>query len=396
MGRPRRRRVLLLAVVVLVALGVVATTEGAGGPHGRARPAERREPLPVEAGPEGTDEPRFETDGLVAGEAPHHRKTPHGEAGSGRAPSQRILVVGQLTGSNRLLAMTPDAVRKQARSGKTGEIEVQAASATVGGPLWLSAHGSDIVVVTTNHAQVVRLHADWQARDTLDVGDHVRLAKPLRFGPILAVSPDERIIAMTDDFHFALARIALDRWAVSGSRTYKDRSAAWPAACSVGPDVVVSTDGWLDRYDGTTLERVASTKTEGDWLSALACDGDAVYAVSSNGAYGWSFDARTLRQRARFEWRGASGGDELVLVDSQLIGTDRVAGLVFSCDIATMACRESEEIGNKPTNVVVDGDTVFVAVEDDTALALLDRTTLERRGSVLLPAPPRALLILDI
>ena len=306
-----------------------------------------------------------------------------------------FLVVGQLDDSRVIALSTADALR-QAAKGPTKKIEVQAASTTVGGPVWTRAHGSDLLIVSTNHAQFVRLRGDWRTRDVLDIAPAVQLRLPIGWGPILSAGSLDVVLSVTDAFHFALARVDLDDWSITKTRKFEDRSAVASAACTTDDAIFVGTDARIDKYDPITFDRLASVKLRpGDWPTAIACHGNAVYATSSRSPYGWAFDTGTLRENGRFEWKGDFGGPELVVDGGELVGTDQVAGRVFACERRNLRCRTSDVVAKKATNVLVHGDSIFVTDEAAFGLVVLDRQTLRKVGFMALPARPRTLALLN-
>lgn len=394
---PRRwRGPLVLGVVALLAVGVVAIRHERE--EGRSEARGDGTGLAQEKVSSGASN----TDGATPDEASLDSlaRAHEGQSGAERPlpnaaqDQSSYLVVGQLDDS-RVIALSTAAAIRQAAKGPSKRIEVQAASPTVGGPVWTRVHGSDLLIASTNHAQFVRLRGDWRTRDVLDIAPAVNLRIPIEYGPILAVGSLEVVLSVTDAFHFALARIDVDSWTVTKTRMFEDRSAVVSAACATDDAIFVSTDAWIDKYDSRTFDRLASVKRSGDWASALACQGDALYAVSSLGPKGWSFDTRNLRETGSFKWEGDHGGPELVIDGDELVGTDQVDGRVFACDRRNLRCRTSKVVAKKATNVLVYGDSIFVTDEAAVGLVVLNRQTLKKVGFMALPARPRTLALLN-
>lgn len=401
---PRRlRRVILL----LAALGVAATLtllssrggteDGSGADRDATREGIASEAdTDSKAGAKGSS---GSGEASVSGDIAEQADDAPSSAGHAKPPAapgvDRVLVVGQLE-DMRLVALAPHVALREAKSTPKRGVTTYGRSDPVGAALSVLPVGRELLVLASDHKQLVRLHVDWRTREVLDLAPALGAVGrgPLNFGPILRVSERAIVIPLAFDASIGLIEVDLVDWSVTRAREFSDRFAGIPGACLTRGGIVVSSTGRVDRFSLTTFERERSVPFE-PFAGALACTEDAVWAANIDTPTGRVFDPVTLSDTGRFEWRG-SGARTLVSSGEQVLGTDPGAGIVFACDRRRRVCKESASLGRRSTDLLVDGPYLYVTVESPYRLAILDVDSLELHGTLPLPGLPRTLAVLPL
>jgi hypothetical protein len=386
---------LLAALGVAATLTLLSSRGGTEDGSGADRDA-TREGVASEA---DTDSKAGEA--VVSGEIAEQADDAPSSAGHAKPPAppgapgvDRVLVVGQME-DMRLIALAPDVALREAKSTPKRGVTTYGWSDPVGSALSVLPVGRELLVLASDHKQLVRLHADWRTREVLDLAPALGAVNrgPLNFGPILRVSERAIVIPLAFDASIGLIEVDLVDWSVTRAREFSDRFAGIPGACLTRGGVVVSSTGHVDRFSLATFERERSVPFE-PFAGALACTEDAVWAANIDTPTGRVFDPVTLADTGRFEWRG-SGARTLVSSGEQVLGTDPGAGIVFACD-RRRVCKESASLGRRSTDLLVDGPYLYVTVESPYRLAILDVHSLELHGTLPLPGLPRTLAVLPL
>jgi hypothetical protein len=300
-----------------------------------------------------------------------------------------------MTGTH-LLALRPDVVLREAKVTPRRGITTFGKSDPVGAAISVLPVGKDLLVLATDHKQLVRLHADWRTRQVLDLAPALGAVGrgALNFGPILRASEREVVIPVAFDTSIGLVAVDIVDWRVTRAREFSDRFAAFPGACLARDGVIVSSTGKVDRFSLATFQRETSIEFE-SFPGPLACMDDEVWVADLNSGTGRVFDPRTLAETGRFNWRG-KGARFLVPSGGRLLGTDPDAGIVFSCDQRRRTCTESATLAKRTSDVLEEGDVLYVTVDGPAGIAILDRKTLKTHGILPLPEFPRTLTMLAL
>lgn len=396
--RPLRKVALLLGALGLAAAVLVDTgkpngpgTSGSLGTGAERQPAASGDDGPAKPDGAGRSDLRGtledQTDLAPSSDAAKPSTRPPGTG--------RVLVVGQMIGMH-LVALQPDVALREAKSTPKRGITTYGRSDPVGAAISVLPVGAELLVLATDHRQLVRLQADWRTRQVLDLAPALGAVGrgALHFGPILRTSEREIVIPVA--FHSSIGLLAVDvvEWRVTRAREFADRFAGFPGACITRGGVVVSSEKRIDRFSLATFEREQSVPFEA-FARALACTEEAVWAADDGTPTGRVLDPMTLAETGRFGWRGG-GARVLVPSRGRLLGTDHRAGIVFACDQRRHTCTESATLAGRANDVLEDGDVVYVTVEGPDGVAILDRNTLETHGILPLPDLPRTLTMLTI
>jgi hypothetical protein len=396
--RPLRKVVLLLGALGMAAAVLVVMRDpngpGTAGPLGSG--TDRQPAAPVDDGPANPDGAgRSDLRGALEDQTDLAPSSGAAKTSTGSPGAGRVLVVGQLTGMH-LIALQPDVALRETRSTPKRGITTYGRSDPVGAAISVLPIGTELLVLATDHKQLVRLHADWRTRRVLDLAPALGAAGrgALSFGPILRTSEREVVIPVAFDSSIGLLAVDVVEWRVTRAREFADRFAGFPGACISRGGIVMSSTNRIDRFSLATFERERSVPFE-TFARALACTEEAVWAADNNTPTGRVLDPMTLAETGRLGWRG-SGARVLVPSGGRLLGTDPAAGIVFACDQHRHTCTESTKLAERANDIIEDGDVVYVTVEGPDGVAILDGNTLKTHGILPLPDLARTLTMLTI
>lgn len=343
------------------------------------------------SGPEASFDPLYEAQ--IAG--------PSGPP-DGEASLHRKVVIGELDFS-RLLATDIDYLIGAARRNESKMFKADRISTVVGAAISVVAIGDDLVIASTNHAELVLLMSDnWEEPRTLALAPLLRSGEaPLNFGTLLHWKGSV-IVPVGFGETVALVKVDLERWALGAHRRYPDRFESLPPACLTSDGVlalaVKSVEDWSSRLDllnPDTLERRGTVPLPGS-RGGVACIEDQIWTTDSDSSDGQVF-LSSGRAVGSFVWNGRRDAFELIADPSQgkIFGSDRAAGVVFACAVRDRACQTSARVGRKPTNLLVHGESLFITLEQSSAVGLLDARSLTLLGRAGFPGTPRTLTYIE-
>lgn len=299
------------------------------------------------------------------------------------------LAVGVL--QEGLILEAPLSYYREQSSREQRRFEARRASPFVGGAWTTAMHGRDLLLVATNHAELVRLRDDWETVDTMLPFEGPNKALPdVGYGSLL-VDGDTLWVSYSIGRHVGISEIDLAEWRVTRQQVYADRFAAFPQACFLNPDqLALVTTGVVSVIDRATLTEQHVTELEGN---GLACVDGSAWVSDFDEPRGWTVTADGSVS-GTFSWQGDGSTTLAYSRDhGRVFGTDPTANRVFSCDVNTRDCSVGNEVGDKPTSLLIDGDTVYVTEELSEAVALVRADDLSLIGRVRVPGFPRTLTI---
>lgn len=396
----RRRHWLGLLGLASVGTLVVGATLTDGGGSGRGDPASHQAIDKASTTSGDGDVPYEGSEGLGAdtdGEIGQHVETQTTGPSTGQSltGSGDGLAVGVLE-EGVLLEAPFGYFDAQAGRDQT-EFKARRASPFVGGVVATASHGRDLILVATNHAEIIRLKSDWETVDTLlpfeiPEGEDYPL---IGYGSLL-VDGDRLLASYRMGGKVAISEIDLRAWRVIKQQVIPSRFAGFPQACFIddGLLALVTTEG-VSIVDATTLAERHFTRLEGAPVGLVCAEGEA-WVSDSSAPRGWII-REDGSSAGTFAWNG-NGSNALAYspTDGRVFGTDSVGSRVFACEAASRACLVGGDVGRKPTSLLVHGDRVYVTLELDTAVALIDKQTLEPVGRVLVPGAPRTLTVVPL
>ncbi|MBI2168167.1 MAG: hypothetical protein HYU28_01510, partial [Actinobacteria bacterium] len=294
-----------------------------------------------------------------------------------------------------LLLEAPLSYYREQLAQEQDRFQARRASPFVGGVSATALHGSDVLLVATNHAELVRLKSDWQTIETMlpfDTADNENL--PLIGYGSLLIDGDMLLVSYRFGKTVGISEVDLRSWRLVRQQFYADRFAAFPQACFLNDQqlALVTTEG-VSVVDRATLAERQFVRLEGGPVG-LACVEGAAWITDTYAARGWIVDASGSLS-ASFSWAGRGSNTLAYSIERERVyGTDPVGKSLFECDVKTRACTASDPIGDKPTNLLVDGDTVYVTLELSGAVALVRADDLKLTGRVGFPGSPRTLTLI--
>lgn len=270
--------------------------------------------------------------------------------------------------------------------------EARRASPFVGGVLATAQYRGDLLLVATNHAELVRLRSDWETIDTIHpfTGRDEDDLPLVQYGSLL-IEGDSLFVSYRVGSEIGISEIDLPEWEVTRDIILPGRYGAFPQSCFIDSEhiALVSTGG-VSIVDRSTLKEEEFKKLDGS-PSGLACAEGHAWVSDLNTPQGW-----VLRPDGSvpetFSWDG-DGSSNLTFSPNymQVFGSDPVSDRVFACDIQTTTCEVSDQVGDKPTDLLVHDQTLYVTTELTQAVALVEVDTLSLVGSVDVPGSPRTL-----
>lgn len=309
-----------------------------------------------------------------------------------KLPNLRDAVLVGYLDESRLVAISRENLVSAATNPDSSKLVASRVSPVVGAPLLVQLVGrSDVLVATTNQAQLIRLRGDWSNVDALDVvGAIGRENSTIRYGGLLT-SEDSAFVTAAVGQELVILRVDLAKWRVTKHRFLKERFASFPQSCLLDTDtIVMASNQRVDFIDPSTLATKRSVRITGDPIG-VACAEGRIWVSDLNQSH-LSVLSASGKLVSRPRWQG-DGSSHLFYSSrhKSTYGTDPVANVVFRCGLEDQSCSTLKVDGDKPTDLLVIGDVLVVTLENSQAIQMMDVQPLRSLGVASFPGVPRTL-----